>query len=449
MLAGFALSLGLNSCSGDETITDNTTGNENKMSFNISCAPSNSTRSVTGDETDVGTSAEWMRTWKLVIVNANTNKVEYITTNKVLASPLEMDKCDIFPRLSAGKKIVYAFANITDTELTQAGVPITVSDANVDITAIDALSFNPYDATGNVPFTLADGNIPMSNKVEITVTDAESQTFNIPLYRMLAKLSFSFTSEAAEDVTVNSVSIAPATTEGEYLFPMNTNFSAYRTQYEKRPGFPDSYKSAEIKAAWDEYNEVTAGTKTAVVPAPIYINESKGSEYSKHMVITLNTTRGGEQEEENYTITDLAYINRNDWIKIPIVLTDYVFYPQVFYYPPIGGYPEATVTQTDNKTYIVFNTGGGQFAIHPNLYKSNGTDPLTFELSTNIKVDDANPSIFTKYGTPKYDASTGEIIGELGTTTGTATITLTMTVTTGTLGVTKELVRELYIVVAN
>ena len=463
------------SCSADDVSSDgdDTKVDNGKMYLNICCAPSNDTRAVTADGTDVGISKEWIKTWKVVIVDA-ASKVEAVIDRDAASEDLiEADKKEIKDRLTFGKKTVYAFANLSDEQLKNASFTSLKVDDKATIATLDALTLDPYNASYQAgtadneakaePFTIgAGGNIPMSNRFTINVTDAESQTFNVPLYRMLAKLSFSFTSEAEKDVTVTGVRISPATTTGEYLFPINTNFGGDdRIDYTKAPAFSGAYKAADVTATWSNC-KVPVGTKeeSAVTPAPIYINESKAYNVANvtatqnvhnRMAITLLTKRDGadKEEEYSYTMTNLAYINRNDWIKIPIVLTDYVFYPQVFYYPPIGGYPEATVTTTDNKTYIVFGGGGGQFAIHPNLYKSNSADPLTFT-DANITVVDNNPTIFTDDGKdkPKYDASTGEITGTLNGTAGTATITLSMTVTTGTEpGTSETLTRELYIVV--
>ena len=62
---------------------------------------------------------------------------------------------------------------------------------------------------------------------------------------------------------------------------------------------------------------------------------------------------------------------RNDWVRIPIVLTDWVLELDVTFYPPIGGYPAVKTEEKDNEFYARFGTGG-YFAIVPRVRNGGG-----------------------------------------------------------------------------
>ena len=225
-----------------------------------------------------------------------------------------------------------------------------------------------------------------------------------------------------------------------FLFPEYVNISGDRTDYSMVPLFPTNSTAGEFDYKWVSGNVVPAGTST-VVPTSFYINESKGSSYSQHLVFTLTTTRGGKASEENYTLTDLSFINRNDNIKIPVVLTDYIFDPSIEYYPPIGGYPD--VRMSDDKSYFIFYSGGGEFVLTPNLRKSNSTTLISpKDITLTI---DSGASIFNT--NPVFDPVEGVIKGELNGTTGTAVITLSMNVVTGSSSVERTLTRKIYLIV--
>ena len=67
----------------------------------------------------------------------------------------------------------------------------------------------------------------------------------------------------------------------------------------------------------------------------------------------------------------LDYIHRNDWIKLPLHFTDWMFQVEALPFPPIAGFQARMVT-ADAMT-ITFNTGG-YVVLHPQFRK--GTDPV-------------------------------------------------------------------------
>lgn len=160
-----------------------------------------------------------------------------------------------------------------------------------------------------------------------------------------------------------------------------------------------------------------------------YVREGFASSHpTGRYAIKVSINRDGKAEELLYALThELTYINRNDWINIPIVITDYNLSVDVNFYPPIGGYPAVVKEVKNEEYYIKFGTEG-RFAITPHMYDAaNGGEMLTNkQMSASIKsISDPNGIFTTK---PTFDATTDEIVGELNANTGTATVTLSFTV---------------------
>lgn len=426
------------SCSVDENSDSNKSSSLYRVSLNISSYMNNLTRSVNSSGTDDGTSTEWIKSWTLIVLDCTTSKIEKILTRPAANTGLvESETYDI--DLTAGTKTVFALGNVTAA---QAG--ITYAEGTIlsssEIASLKDMTYNSSAGNGFQINATAGTYLPMSNMVNITVNATQQQSFDIPLYRMLAKLEFDFTSDAGEDVTVTSIKMSPMTKDNIYLFPVHVNINADRTDYTQVPLFPTTSTTEEYTYDWTSGNTIAAGSSSAT-SASFYVNESKGSEYSQHLVFTLTTQRSGMTSEENYTLTDLSFVNRNDYIKIPVVLTDYIFDPSVEYYPPIGGYPDVRVS--DDKSYFVFYSGGGEFVITPDLHKSNSTTMVSPKDIT-VTINSGESIFSTK---PVYDATDGVIKGELQGTSGTAVITLSMEVSTGTSLVDRTLTRKIYIVV--
>lgn len=396
------------------------------------------TKSVDAEGADAGSSLEWVKSWTLLIVDNSTGKIE-----KILSRPaseiglIQSEKYDV--NLSLGEKTIFALGNLT---LAQAGINYTEGTvlSNSDITDLKEFSYDMPTGNGFLINPASNAYLSMSNIVTINVTNAQQQSFDVPLYRMLAKIEFDFTSDAADDITVTDVKLAPITERHIFLFPSHVSFDADRTDYRYAPLFPSGSSTIEYSSGWNSDNVIPKG---ATMPKSVsfYLNESKGSVYSKHIVFTLTTQRNGQESEDNYVLTDFSYINRNDFVKIPVILTDYIFDPTIDYYPPIGGYPDVKVS--DNKSYFVFYSGGGEFVLTPNLRKSNTSDVIS---PKNITLTiDSGASIFS--ANPTYDNVDGVIRGELNGTKGTALITLSMNVSTGVSSVERILTRKIYLVV--
>ena len=143
---------------------------------------SNQTRSVDSNSTDAGLSTEWIKSWALLILDNSTKTVEKIIVRPSSNTSLIQSETSSV-NLSSGAKTIFALANITAS---QAGISYTegtVLSAS-DIASLKSLSYNSSTGNNFQINALSDSYIPMSNIVNITVSKAQQQHFDIPLSRM-------------------------------------------------------------------------------------------------------------------------------------------------------------------------------------------------------------------------------------------------------------------------
>ena len=210
------------------------------------------------------------------------------------------------------------------------------------------------------------------------------------------------------------------------------------------------------------YNPVTALTLAAKNDGNtdegtlfFYVNETDASftTTNNQLSIRLKIRRGSHTEELRYGMTTpyidgttggngFNVIRRNDWIHIPIHLTDWQFRVEPLAFVPIGGYP-ATMLSSDALT-ATFSTGG-YIILQPFAQKNNDgtwrdfTDTeVTFVSLTWKNSDGTNVSGTGKIfeTAPTYDAASGRILGVLNNNlaAGTYKTSVTVNVKLGTSG---------------
>jgi len=174
------------------------------------------------------------------------------------------------------------------------------------------------------------------------------------------------------------------------------------------------------------------GSSNATGTLFFYVNETDASftTTNNQFSIRLKIRRGSHTEELRYGMTTpyidgttggngFNVIRRNDWIHIPIHLTDWQFRVEPLAFVPIGGYP-ATMLSSDALT-ATFSTGG-YIILQPFAQKNNDgtwrdfTDKeVTFVSLTWKNSDGTNVSGTGKIfeTAPTYDAASGRILGVL------------------------------------
>lgn len=178
-----------------------------------------------------------------------------------------------------------------------------------------------------------------------------------------------------------------------------------------------------------------------------YVNETDASftTTNNQFSIRLKIRRGSHTEELRYGMTTpyidgttggngFNVIRRNDWIHIPIHLTDWQFRVEPLAFVPIGGYP-ATMLSSDALT-ATFSTGG--YIILQSFAQKNNdgtwrdfTDKeVTFVSLTWKNSDGTNVSGTGKIfeTAPTYDAASGRILGVLNNSLAAGTYKTSVTV---------------------
>jgi hypothetical protein len=281
----------------------------------------------------------------------------------------------------------------------------------------------------------------------VTVSEgAETNAGTITVWRVLSKLQFYFTNEATEQIEVYGIEVEPINTNPDneglvYLFSKDnltsianlgvggvnlptTGVTNGKVRHQASTTFP-----LLTLGAWSGNIDDDKPTGDLF----FYVNETNGTFTMTENEISLRfkVKRGDATEEElRYGLTTrygngstgqdgFNVIRRNDWIHIPIILTDWQYRVEPLAFVPIAGYPAATVS-SDGLT-ATFSTGG-MIALQPFIKKKGdaswrdfGNSEITFVSITWKNNDGTNVSgngkiVKTAFA---YDDVTKSIIGEL------------------------------------
>ena len=375
---------------------------------------------------------EWERlqTFRILICNTSNEVVQIISGTKeqmtaVTGSsyPYKQSATLTSEPLAAGNYNIYATANYTD------GYAVG-STVDPDATAS---FYNGYSTTGTTMF--GDVNpIPMTGKLNSAVTvsaGTETDAGTITVWRVMAKMQFYFTNEATEDIQIMGVEVDPINTNSDnqglvYLFSKDdltstANLPASGTGTITLPTSgvttgPVSHETSTetplLTLAAKNDGNTDEGTLF------FYVNETNATftttlnQYS----LRFKIKRGGTISELRYGVTThygdgstgqdgFNVIRRNDWIHIPIILTDWQMRIEPLAFVPIGGYPAATVS-SDGLT-ATYSTGG-MIALQPFIKKKNdatwrnfGDPEVTFVSISWKNSDGTNIAYFKSDGTLK------------------------------------------------
>lgn len=398
---------------------------------------------------------EWERlqTFRILICNTSNEVVQIISGTKQQMTPVtgtsypyKQSATLTSEPLTAGDYNIYATANYTDGYAVGSTV-------------------NP-DATIRFTNGYSESNIPMTGKLNSAVTvsaGTETDAGTITVWRVMAKLQFYFTNEATEDIQIMGIEVDPINTNASdqgliYLFSKDdltstANLPASGTGTVSLPssGVTTGPVSHEISAetpllsldAYSGSGDKPTGTLF------FYVNETNATFTTTNNQYSLRfkIKRGGTISELRYGVTThydgdgstgqdgFNVIRRNDWIHIPIILTDWHYRIEPLPFVPIGGYPAATVS-SDGLT-ATFSTGG-MIALQPFIKKkgdatwrdfgntdiSYGDD--TWEASIHWKnADGEDKAVYNSDGSDRdgadkivktafaYDPDSKYIIGEL------------------------------------
>lgn len=422
LFAAFTM-LAAASCSS----SDDAGGEPTAVSVDASFVLSPRAAAVEGESYDADATHpnELINTWWIVFIQ-NGKVVKILDRTRTGA--VEEERFTV--KLTAGTYDVIAFANITREELTAKtgltyteGQPATLQDAK-DVTW----------AMANNGLKQAEDNIPMSGFRE-GVNVSEGSVYDIEVVRMVAKVELQIKNNSKKGLTLTDISFGSLNQGAIPLMPVYDEL-AKRPSWLTGTGTPETVSFTGLNQALavsDMYRHV------------FYVRESVAETVhpTGRYFVTLRFQRDdGAIAEEHYAVTDeLQWIQRNDHIIIPISITDLSVDWEVQFYPPIGGYPAVAKRVDGDDHFFTFGTQG-KFVIRPMVRLADGSllPPSAFDFTITSTEGDA--AIFTK--SPSKDSVTGEILGELSTSTGTAILNCTLTVTIN--GEKQTRVRKIYII---
>lgn len=363
--------------------------------------------------------------WWVVFVGTD-NKVTLIVTrpaaNTDYVEEEEVPKIEI----PTGKYTTYAFANITQEKLQQlTGITFEGGKTcpNVDAAEIEILQ------NWNVNGAKNGEDIPMTSKQNVVVSGRVN--VDIEVVRAVAKMEVQYTNESSRSVRINKLSLTQTQTTKVPLLPNYTWLEeGYPAgQFATSPVRVDPYVRTYSSVALQPSSAGTTSPWTDV----FYMRESKACyNVTDRYLMTLNVTRDGETESEDLHFAldeNLKSIYRNDYIVLPLVLSDYKVNLAVRFYPPIGGYPAVISQQSEEEFYCQFGTEG-EFEMYLEVLDASNNYSLVYQQGnphftyTINSVSDPNRIL------DKVPASTpsGEIVGRVGNNTGTAYVDVTITV---------------------
>ena len=435
---------------------------------------------------------EIINNWWVVFVkkDATTNggKIEKIVVrdeNKTTAVEQEGFRVD----LAGGTYDVYTFANISKStvEGLLTGEIKTIKEGQ-QMPDLSDVKFDINDTSigGIANGTLVSKNgkaIPSSSKIERGF-DPGSQSVDFEVIRMVAKFDFVFKNMSDKDITLRTLKLLPVQ-EGEVLLiPDETVADKEKeTDPEILNGTNDKVYTKDLTFDFTDENVYANAIKleanswknnTKWYKHSFYVRESSASSHpTKHFRIELSISgRDGKTSEALYTITDkvggqpFTGFNRNDYIQIPIVFTDYKVELMADSYAPIGGYPTEVSENKPNEFYCTFSHQG-EFIIMPYLY-SAATGELVYypdcgyeivEKSAGVPDIEDPDKIFVdptlgadvQGKLPTKNATTGEITGKLNTNEGTASVYIHIWVypNPGDHTVKQDFYRRIYIIRKN
>jgi hypothetical protein len=466
----------LTACAGDEATDNEQPLPEGMGRIRITiCTPeSASTRSVGGDlqsPTRAVNATPWedpdhewerLQTFRIFICKASNNEIVQIK---------EGSKTDMSPATTLPS--TYKSATVTSDPL-EAGYYHIFATANYadgysvgDIIDLDrTVKFtNGYSET-YIPMTGKLTTTPGGNdlmNVEVSSGSLKDVT-NTPLtvWRVMGKMQFYFTNESAakvkiKGIEVNPLNLASSSGPGIYLFSKDVLTST------------DNLAAGGITLPTGATTDVGTFRYEPSTPLELnatngtgniffYVNETDATFTTINNQLSLRFKIARQKPDNSWYDDEIRYgmttnyasgsggfnvIRRNDWIHIPVTLTDWQFRIEPIAFVPIAGYP--AIMHSSDALTATFSTGG-YIILKPYIQKnSDGTwrdfsDPEVTFVSvhwtnsdgTDVVDNGTEPKEIVKtafaYDSANY-CITGELNNDLGA--GTYKTTLTVNVTLG------------------
>lgn len=295
----------------------------------------------------------------------------------------------------------YAFANLPETNADYlngleegSAFDITQTVATINATTFDSRTeeTDPY--------------FPMSSYKTDDIEVQENVTVEIPLIRLLGKVTVTLTNSTNEDLTLKGLSLDKFRTTGSiYLLPydeaegkgtknlLNDDMNdSYVPSFPTVSGETVQYTTKTLLSTTDKPVEIAANGD---VSYQFYTNET---DFDDAGLTWLQVTTKIDGRNDNPMDTEFSFIRRNDWLKIPLLLSDVSTTISFdMQHMPIGGLP-ATITIPEGLTIpeATFWTQdhGGDITITYTLNSISSLNNATIKhygSGDSYEADDANP----------------------------------------------------------
>lgn len=379
---------------------------------------------------------EMMKSWFVVVVQ--NGKIEKIITSDLKSGVTEVEKDQVFVKLNTGETTFYSFANIKPKEI---GL-----DASTSVGQSLPADFEEktYQMDGNCQLFHQlmtpdfQNGYPMSNKQVVNIT-YNQQVINLEVIRMVAKVQLSISNATDYDIVLKSITLSDVTLNGNPNIKLLPNMDSANEL--KGVNLVDGVAKGTITLEADDNKGITIG-EGATQTACFYMNESlvdKGEDGgNRYFILSLTTVDAATGATCNHRYAMLSWneIRRNDYLKIPIKLTDYQIRWKVEAFSPIGVLPKVT----DDGENLSLDFGYyGEFHIKPEVIKLSRTGSQTLSVSEwQMGTDATGSDGWTRQeqnpegadGVNIFDASpswipvTYRLEGEMGNRTGSAIYTM-------------------------
>lgn len=322
------------------------------------------TRANDIDPDDDGFDTEYERKiddWWVVVVNSDGNVYTVLSNTKnntaVVDDADEQNRHTISVELLIGERYTfYAFANLRSLEggdkLVEKINGLSTDDAFYDFRkeAVTLLAIGNYKE--------GEKSIPMSSYGYTRTIAADNNTLEIPLIRLLSKVSIVITNGTESTLTVKSLKMGKFRRSGSiYLLPYdaiesdpatpNLLVSAGEETALKDPQFPGDNET--LGSDWEYPKDTPLGNvtgdklnaKNGTKTYSFYINETcvDNQDASGDMNIAIEVDGDIEKNDQPQT-AKFSFVRRNDWLKIPVLLSNAQSRITVSQqHMPIGGLP--------------------------------------------------------------------------------------------------------------
>ena len=381
-----------------------------------------------GEDKDPTSAVELIHDWWIAFIDAKgkmtileRKDVPYAdrttSTSVTVGEGFEAETFKII--LPSGKYRIYAFANIPlNTEIFKNTDKYTASKGQLRNTYIndfvtDAFTGNVNSANDSMQWR-SDKYIPMTQILtEKVISNTVEEAFNIEVVRTVAKVEFAFSNPSDDEIVVKNLEFSPIS-KGTHIsivpaneaigFGPNNKLVTDILNNEPPKGGMGTLKFPELNKSLTPTNGKDV--------LEFYCKESLPKKDGGPFTIKLTNTRTGVEETKTLYTSKITYINRNDWIHIPIKFNDWIVIWRLHTYPPIGGYPAVFSQDGTGNNLTATVTTGGEFELYPVQIKRNNqeadfSDAVDWDNNMTVQVLDGSDPLFVEGKSPTVVTNPG------------------------------------------